>query len=366
MFSNKPSKQTLQSILLTQIVIILLFSSSVFAQNNEIEDIQFLYDNGEFKQSVKQLDNVGIGNFTPEHFQLYVYSLANIDLDDAEEAADNAIETFSENPDMFLMHADIMGRQAQNSVFSILGYAKKAKASLETAAKLAPNEPKYLQGLMTFYMAAPSIAGGDMEQALVQAKAIAALDEELGYSAISSYHWNVDEKDIALETLKTGLEKFPESFDLMSQKANFYVSDEKYDHAIETYKNITALKVSSLPTDEITEDDAQEKYEQQKSTVLNSHYQIGRIALVSESQLDIGVKHLETYIELYKIADFDLTGLPSIDWAHLRLAGLLFEQDETVLADAAIKQIKQPKIDNMESIYKKLSKKIKRAIKKNR
>ena len=133
MFSNKPSKQTLQSILLTQIVIILLFSSSVFAQNNEIEDIQFLYDNGEFKQSVKQLDNVGIGNFTPEHFQLYVYSLANIDLDDAEEAADNAIETFSENPDMFLMHADIMGRQAQNSVFSILGYAKKAKASLETA-----------------------------------------------------------------------------------------------------------------------------------------------------------------------------------------------------------------------------------------
>ena len=347
---------------------LLSISTTSFSVESDIQGLDLLHQKGELSALFEQLSSLGYANYSPEHFQLYVYALADIDLDKAEEAADKAIQTFDTNPDMFLMHAEIMGRQAQNSVFSILAYAKKAKNSLEIAVKLAPNEPKYLQGLMTFHLFAPSIAGGDTEQALVHANAISTLDEELGYSAIASYHWAVDNNDNAISILKEGLTKYPSSFTLLGQKADLYVNDEKYSDAIATYSTITQQTITALPTSQGTDEgeDASEDYEQKSYTLLNAHYQIGRVALLSNTQLELGIEHLQRYIELYQSAEYNLSGLPSLDWAHLRLAGLLFANEEVLTANNALEQINKPDAADIKSVHKKLSKKISRAVKKLR
>jgi hypothetical protein len=78
------------------------------------------------------------------HYELYVSSLTRIDLDDAEEAAEQVIVAFSDNPGMYLMHASVMGSQASDSIFGALGYAKKALHSLNRAVELEPGDPRYL------------------------------------------------------------------------------------------------------------------------------------------------------------------------------------------------------------------------------
>lgn len=337
---------------------LLTVSTSIIAAPN-LSSYQMNYEKGEYKKVISDLEQFKVINFTPEHFELYVSSLSQLDLDDAEKAAEKAIITFSDNADMYLMHASVMGSQASESIFSALGYAKKALKSLETATRLEPDNPKYLNGLMSFYLMAPGIAGGDTDKALTLAEDIAKLDELKGITAKARYFSAIDDYDSAYNIVKKGITDFPNQIQLYAQLADLYLREEKYSDAIDTYIETTKFSISHTPDTQNSEINI--KYEEDVNTLYNAHYQVGRIALLAQMRYTDGIDHLDTYIGLNEKSNIDLSTLPSINWALLRKSGLLYASNNNPAAKTTLEQISNTKESKQfEKTYKKLAKRIKR------
>lgn len=339
------------------------FLSLGLSASDDLSAYEMMLKKGEYKELVKSLDVLNRDSFTPDHFQLYVSGLLNIDLDDAEDAAKLAIAKYNDNADMYLLHASVMGEQAQDSVFSALGYAEKALISLEKASGLKPENPKYLQALMSFHLMAPSIAGGDTDTALTLAQKISSLDELKGIFALTNYYRSIEEEQKAFTSIEQGILKFPNEIGLYTQLADLYVRVENFDKAIDVYLSATLLNINKPADSQLLDKDLNDKYERNLLMLYNSHYQIGRIALASETRSLEGIKNLITYITLYQSSTIDLLGLPSTDWAYLRKAGLMLANNQVDDAQEALEKINNIEKGPMEKTYKKLNKKVKRALK---
>lgn len=340
-------------------------ASSNSASANSISSLKTLFKAQAYSDVVKAIEMLDKSQRSPEHYSLYVYSLVNIDLEDAEDAIEQGISQYPNNPEVYLVHASIMGTQAQDSIFSALSYAEKALNSLLKAVELAPDMPKYRMGLMSFYLAAPGIAGGDPELALEQARAIGEIDKLKGIVAMSNYYQATEQSNEALAIINAAFETFPNNASLLNQVADIHNRNENYEDAILTYLKITqADKLNSvdsgkhsMPLDEETEN--------RLLRVLNSHYQIGRLALLSNTNLDLGISNIEQFLKHIDNTPVNTNNLPSKQWAKLRLAGLQLANNMVVDAKATFESVALNKTDsNMKSVHKKLNKQIKKAIKK--
>jgi tetratricopeptide (TPR) repeat protein len=352
---------TIQNILLPLFLLCLLVMTPLAAQA-KIDELEQLFREEQYTKLISQLNILGEKNFDEEQYRLYVYALSNDDLDDAEDAAQRAIKKFDTDPDMFLMHASIMGNQAQQSIFSALGYAEKALESLNKAVSLSPNEPKYLNALMSFYLAAPSIAGGDMDKAREIATTIATIDALDGTNAMARFYLSNEQPQQALIILKEAVNTYPNNIAIYGQIAGVYSSQENYEQAISYYEKATLVELATLSDTDLLDDDLNDKRAGELFVLLNSHYQIGRTALLSKTQANKGILHLTTYIQQYESANINLSGLPSVSWARLRLAGLIMINNEPKLAQETLALVTLQDDANMKKIHKALSKQIIRSL----
>lgn len=117
----------------------LLFSHNVSAQS--IQALEQLLDDGKHAQLLETISQIPQSKYTEKHYKLHVFALAENDLDEAEALIDKAVKVFPDNVELHLNRASIMGAQASQSIFSALGYARKALDSLEIAANLEPDNP---------------------------------------------------------------------------------------------------------------------------------------------------------------------------------------------------------------------------------
>lgn len=322
-----------------------------------IEQLEQLYGNQEYREIVKNIGESNVELMSPQQYTIYIYALSKIDLDDAEDAANNALRLFADNPDMYMVHASIMGEQAQNSIFSALSYAEKALNSLLKAVDLNPDSPKYRLGLMGFYLAAPSIAGGDTDLALAQANKIMALDQLKGAVALSRYYYTTDDIDKAISIVNEALITSPNNGMLYNQIASVHVRTENNTDAIAAYRKVINIGLSETHINSSNDDDRQSELYR----YYNSHYQVGRLALLSESELVLGIEHLNKYLALKASSLNWDNNLPSSNWALLRLAELYLLNEQVVDARQAYDSAALEKEDDdMKSVYKKLGKKIKK------
>ncbi|WP_334014509.1 hypothetical protein [Alteromonas sp. S167] len=81
--------------------------------NKEEMLLKRYFKQGEFSRIVDTL--APIKSKTPQQYSMLVSSLMNIDLDDAEEAAEQFIDAHSDNYKAYHMHASVMGAQASSS-----------------------------------------------------------------------------------------------------------------------------------------------------------------------------------------------------------------------------------------------------------
>lgn len=336
-------------------------SHLTLANSNELAEYELLFKQEKHTTLIKKIASLDASQLTPELYTLYVYSLATKDLDDAEEAVEVAIGMFKDNPDIYLLHASIMGDQAQDSIFSALTYAEKALNSLNKAVELSPNKPKYRRALMTFYLAAPSIAGGDTELALEQVNIIKELDHEAGIIALSHYYRATDDIEKSYQVVDDAIALSPASYALQNHLGFLYLRDENYSEAIpKLIKSVTLLP--SYDLENLTKED-KESYQSKLNSLLNSHYQIGRSALLGEVMLNEGIEHMDIYIEKYKASTYNLSGLPTLNWAKLRKSALLLAANETLKAKLTFDQVIVEDDKQMKKVHKKLGKQIKRAVK---
>lgn len=342
----------------------LLIGGAAHAQspsNKDLSQVENFFKDGNYEQVIRTIETSVPADLNSEHYRFLTLSYLKDDLDDAEEAADKAIQVFPNNPDVYLTHARVMGAQANNSIFSALGYAEKALNSLQTAVALAPEGVKYREALLSFYLNAPSIAGGDNELAFEQVKLIEKLDVVQGKIVLARYYRANDEDEKSLSVLLQANADFPNNIKLLDGIAEHYNTQEQYQQAIEYYTYITQINLVR-PSDD--EQQVIDDYKDASVRQLNAHYQIGRSALLGDIVLNEGVEQLNMYIASIKKraanTDLDISSLPSLDWAKLRLSALLLANNQAPQAKAYFASINlDQNDDNMKKIYKALKKNLK-------
>jgi tetratricopeptide (TPR) repeat protein len=226
---------------------------------------------------------------------------ANSDLDSAEELIETALEIAPNNSKVQFLCGKIMGRQAEDAFFSALSYANKSLKCLKRAVALDPKNIDYRSGLMSFYLGAPSIAGGDETLALEQAQSIYKLEPIKGISAKLKYYRSTNDSDSNLQLLKQARKEHSSYAEFHYRHGLVLQEKGEYDEATSAF--IMSTKA---------ENDDENEYQ------LNALYQIGRTSVFSKKNIDDGITAFEKYIE---VAD-QRVNKNVLEWAHFRLAQL--------------------------------------------
>ncbi|GFD70310.1 lipopolysaccharide assembly protein LapB [Alteromonas sp. KUL106] len=329
--------------------------SSVPGSVGDIEVLQTYFKQGDFKYVVETLES--IKEKSPEQHNMLISALMNIDLDDAEEAADQFIQYYSNNYKAYHTHASVMGAQASSSIFSALSYAKKAKESLEKAVEIAPDEVAVYQALMQFHLMAPSIAGGDTDEAMRLAQTISKLDPAEGQFALANVYLNEDKQAEAEAIFASLIKDNNTQIRARVELGSFYLGNEQY---AASYNTLLPLSETDLAPVAKTDGEEWDTYQKRKASLMYGKYRLGQVAVESGEYTDLGITTLKSYLKDYETATIDTDGLPTAKWAQLRLAELLLNANNLSEAQEVVEAIKEDKDER----FSKTLKKIKKALKK--
>ena len=294
---------------------------------------------------------------TPKQYNVLISALMNTDLDDAEDMAAQFVDEHKDNYSAYHMQANVMGAQAMDSVFSALGYAKKAKASLQKAIEVAPDEIEVYQALMQFYIVAPSIAGGDIDEAKKLADKITQMDALEGKFATATIY-AADDKAAEAKAMLIELSEKPE-FEVRArfELGRLHIDGEEYDDAIAA---LTPLLNTNVVKAQKADEQAWNTYSESKFTQLYGTYRIGWVAVETSQYTKSGIDALNYYLAELEATDIDTHQLPSKNWANLRLAELFLNADDVSMASSTLEKVTKDGDKRLAKIMKNLKKQIKK------
>lgn len=223
------------------------------------------------------------------------------DLDLAEEYIEKALALAPDNAEVQFICGRIMGQQAENAFILALSYAKKSLGCLKQAVSLQSDNVAYRTGLMSFYLGAPGIAGGDEQLAWQQVEQIAKLDALQGALASLRFYRQTEQKEKYQQLLEQSRASYP-------QQAEFHY---RYGLLLQENQQFPAAFDAFYAATKASQDNA-------GIYAFNAWYQIGRTALFSQQQLEDGIHGLNHFITHAPSSD----DLPEKLWAHFRLAQL--------------------------------------------
>ncbi|WMS85639.1 tetratricopeptide repeat protein [Pleionea litopenaei] len=242
-------------------------------------------------------------NVSPEalHALDKAVSFINADLDNAEKYIEQALDLAPQSAEIQFACGQIMSKQASDAIFSALSYANKSLDCFKSAVALAPTNIEYRSGLMSFYLGAPSIAGGDEELAFEQVQAIEKLDALRGARAKLRFFREIEDLKSFEVVLRKGVEAFPNHAEFYYRLGLFLQENKQYEEASQQFQ--LSIKAG-------IDDDLEFK--------LNAWYQVGRTALFSETNLEKGIAALQYFID----NSSNSSKVPSNEWANFRIAQL--------------------------------------------
>ena len=265
-----------------------------------------------FEKQLEQNENNVVA-----HLYLAKIAVNNEELDLAEEHILLAGELIEDKPakaldkntqaEVFHWLGSIMEMQAEKaSIFSMSGYAKKSLKNYLKSVALLPEKLQYREGLINFYLGAPSLLGGDIEEAIKHAKVTFDQNPNFGYKMlVNSYEKNGDTQ-LVLATYKLAIEKYPLDAELLLMRGTYWKTERNYDKAVSDYRLAGKLLVS--------END-------QKSAQLMSLYWIGRISGFNGDHLERGIDAYQQVIDFNE--DLGDAFIPSKEWTKFRMAKLM-------------------------------------------
>lgn len=342
-------------VIATAIVTTLSLTAFPAASNSiAADDLKARFSDGDYQYVINALDSQE--NKTPKQYNLLISALMKQDLDDAEEVADAFVEQYSNDYRAYHMHASVMGAQASNSIFSALGYAEKAKHSLEAAITVAPDSTEVYKALMQFHLVAPSIAGGDTDEARRLVDTIASLDSIEGEFARARFLLSQDQREEAVAIYKDLEQKQATQIRARFELGSLYMQEEAYMKAFDTYSAFMTTPL--LAVEKRTDSTEWKAYSRDMNHILNGMYRIGLLAVKSQKNTKAGINALQHYLRELEDTQIDTTDLPDKHWARLRLSELLMTDDQDADAQATLSLIKETNDDRFNKILKKLKNKI--------
>ncbi|MFA6455878.1 MAG: tetratricopeptide repeat protein [Bacteroidota bacterium] len=179
-------------------LVILLWAAGILSAQVDSAGIRLL-NTKKYKEAQSFFETALKHNSKDAESQYYlaVALLLQRNLDDAEEAIDEAIELNGNVARYHLARGQILGQQAASANFFSQGLlAPKIKNAFLRASELDPDNIDARLALYNYYVIAPGIMGGSNEKAYDQAMAVVSKDPFRGHLLLSNFFLRV-KKDTA-------------------------------------------------------------------------------------------------------------------------------------------------------------------------
>ena len=213
------------------IYIIFMLSSILFAQDSgPFEQVQELLRNRETVKAEQIIRNILTSdeNNAEALYYLGVVHLVNGDYEQAIDQLEEAIELNDKDYRFFERLGDAFGMKAQKAgIFKAMFVIGDMRSNWEKAIELNPGLVPARERLISYYLAAPGIAGGDDDKALKLAQEVIELDPAKGYYLRSRYYTKVQEPDNAEKDLLKSVELDSTNGDILNNIAYFYLNQNK-------------------------------------------------------------------------------------------------------------------------------------------
>ncbi|MEO7252540.1 MAG: tetratricopeptide repeat protein [Arenimonas sp.] len=195
----------------------------------------------------------------------------------AIDAAEKATRLAPNNSQSFYWLGNAYGsRIGQVGMFSKMSMAPKLRDAFEHAVALDPNNLDNRSALMEFYLQAPSVIGGGIDKARVQASEIGKRDKSQGFMAQGRIAMQEKKGELALKFYEAALASKPGDARARVATAVAYQELKRWPDAFRLLRAWTA--------------------EDPKAGV--AWYQIGRASALSGQFLDEGAAALQRYLTL--------------------------------------------------------------------
>jgi len=290
-----------------------------FAQTGpELSALQDLLDHHKYRALSAQITQIPNHQQQPE--LAFLKAKAMYLLQDTEALDTWMEQLLKDNPTHAQLHfigaLNKFNLAQEASIFSAAGHAKDGLALMKQAVALDPADLEIQHALIGFYSGAPSIAGGDDEEAERLANAMFEKNPVQGTIAKATLLLKDDENvDKAQTMIEQQLASAPQDTDLLELKAAILASKDQDKMAFEIYQQAASLAAK-----------ANDKY--------SSLYQMGRLAAAKQQDASKGIEALEQYISYYQDSDDR-----QLHWAKLRLAQIHFSQKNFDKAKTLVLQL---------------------------
>jgi tetratricopeptide (TPR) repeat protein len=165
------------------------------------------------------------------------------DVDDAVDQLEKAVDLNPNNADYQYRYGAALGQKAQNSGMLKQAFlAPKIKNAFKRAVELNPQNVQAHIGLANYYMVAPSIMGGDEDEAWKQVEEVIKLDEVQGCTVKASFLLRAKKNDEAENEYKALVKSKPKEWRVWHRYGYFCMHLERYDNAIEHFKKYVELR----------------------------------------------------------------------------------------------------------------------------
>jgi tetratricopeptide (TPR) repeat protein len=219
--------------------------------------------------------------------------------DEAKKHGERAIELNGGDSDYHLWLARAyLAKAMESGIINAFRYARKGKSAYEDALACDSANVEARLELSMYLIAAPGIVGGDRDEGKRQAGIVEVQDSLYGAYAWASVHEREEDFDEAEAALRRAVELDTSSTYYARYALGYFLErNGQYDKAVEVFKGILEHKPNEL----------------------NAVFQVGKICVLTESDLNEAERCFKRYLEVEAPPN-----APSWAAAHWRL-GMVYE-----------------------------------------
>lgn len=321
-----------------------IFSTFVFGVNGQssINNGIGLFEQGKLNEARSFFESYLKSNNKDEEANFYlgrIYFDEN-DFDKATDWFEKAADYDESNSKYHMWLGHSYGTRAQNAPTIKQPFlARNSRKNYEKAIELSPKNIEARESLIEYYLQAPGFLGGGVDKAELQAFEIETIDPVAGGLAWGRIYTYTDQVKLAFATYSNLIEIHPEAMAPYFQLYTYFFNESDFESAIElTTKQIInndSTAVSYLDRGNALQrvdrfDEALDDYIKAlslDSTMYAVHYQIGRLAAVSGTRLEIGEESIKKFN-----SRSDLFNEVTLAWSHFRLGTIYEHKKEVELA----------------------------------
>jgi tetratricopeptide (TPR) repeat protein len=233
--------------------------------------------------------------------------------DEAKKHGERALELNGGDSDYHLWLARAyLAKAMESGIINAFRYARKGKSAYEDALDCDSTNVEARLELSMYLIAAPGIVGGDRDEGKRQAGIVELQDSLYGAYAWASVYEREEDFDEAEAALRRAVELDTSSTYYARYALGYFLErNGQYDKAVEVFKGILEHKPDEL----------------------NAVFQVGKICVLTESDLDEAERCFKRYLEVEAPPN-----APSWAAAHWRLGMVYGIQGKLDLALAEVQK----------------------------